>query len=958
MTTARAWTSRDVRSSFLRFFESKGHTVVASSSLVPAEDPTLLFTNAGMNQFKDLFLGREVRPYVRATSSQKCVRAGGKHNDLDNVGYTARHHTFFEMLGNFSFGDYFKKEAIDFGWELVTGKEWYGLEPSRLWATVFRDDDEAAALWERHLPKERIRRFGEKDNFWAMGDTGPCGPCSELHYDQGPAIPGDATPNGRGDRVMEIWNLVFMQFDRDASGKMTPLPKPSVDTGAGLERITAILEGKNNNFDTDLFAPIITKIEKISGKRYIGGMALEDAPFRVIADHARAATMLIADGVIPSNEGRGYVLRRIIRRALRYARRLGVEPGGDVLAALVEPVLLSFEGIHFRTAGEIADRGRAARRALENEEVAFAKTMSIGADKVGEEISEARREAERTGAGHVTLDGPAIFHLDDTFGVPLELIEEIAGDEGVAVDRAGFEEEMATARERSKAGSKFEATRHAVPDALIEPSWETEFRGYPEDDFVALDGARILALFAFPAEGGAPARVGESSSKGEIAAVLDRTVFYPEGGGQVADSGRVSWPGGRAAVTDVRRSGNGKAFLHFLRIEEGSLRSGERVSLRVDEWTRRKTQANHTGTHLLHAALRKVLGESVRQMGSLVAPDRLRFDYAASRPTSPAEIREMERLVNEEILRDVEVRKHPDTPMEKAREMGAVMFFGEKYGEKVRVVDVPGFSTELCGGCHVGRTGEIGAFKIVSDRSLAAGVRRLEAITSLNAVERMQNDEEILSELSHLVNAPPHELPAKLKETLDSLRKKEKEIVALKRDLALRATGAAGMTGTLNSTLEPATVRATGTVVPPDPEASEPSLSRKKLSSDVSTGERGAGGDGVVEVAGVKVLARRVPSLPANELRNLADTFRAKLQSGVVLLGTEGEDGKVTLLAAVTPDLATRVPASDLAQAMAPAVGGKGGGKPDLAQAGGRDPSKIGEALDRGVERVRSRLSG
>ncbi|HUM02688.1 MAG TPA: alanine--tRNA ligase [Thermoanaerobaculia bacterium] len=911
MTTERKWTSRDVRSTFLGYFESKGHTVVASSSLVPADDPTLLFTNAGMNQFKDVFLGREKRGYVRAASSQKCVRAGGKHNDLDNVGYTARHHTFFEMLGNFSFGDYFKADAIDFAWELVTGPTWYGLDPARLWATVYRDDDEAAALWENHLPPARIRRFGEKDNFWAMGDTGPCGPCSELHYDQGPRVPGDDTPNGRGDRVMEIWNLVFMQFDRDASGKMTPLPKPSVDTGAGLERITAILEGKNNNYDTDLFTNVIRRLEELSGRSYAGNMAVEDAPFRVIADHARAATMLMADGVIPSNEGRGYVLRRILRRAFRYGRRLGVELNGNFLAQLVDPVLSAFEGIHFSSVGDIVDRGRFIRPAIRIEETQFSKTISVGADKVGEEISAARREAEKSGEGHITLGGPTVFHLYDTFGVPLELIEEIAGDEGIRVDRGGFESEMARARERSKGASKFEAEKHAVPDALIDPSWQTEFRGYPEDDFVSLDGARVLALFAFPPDGGAPAPAPDSAPKGEVAAVLDRTVFYPEGGGQVADQGELLWKSdegaGRAAVLDARRSSNGKAVLHFLRIDRGSLRPGMTVAMKVDEWTRRKTQANHTGTHLLHAALRKVLGESVRQMGSLVAPDRLRFDYAAARPTSPAELREIERLVNEEILRDRPVSKDVMS-MDAAKAKGAIMFFGEKYGEQVRVVDVAGFSTELCGGCHVRRTGEIGAFKVVSDRGLAAGVRRLEAVTSLNAVERMQKDEEILLQLSQIANAQPHELPAKLRETLESLRRKEKEIAQLKTQLA-----GAG--------------------------------SRK---SD----------DDVVEISGVRVLARLVPSLPANELRSLADTFRSKLKSGIVLLGTEAEEGKVLLLAAVTPDLSVRVPAGDLAQEMARVVGGKGGGKPDLAQAGGRDPSKIEEALERGVARIRERLAG
>ncbi len=482
MTTADGWTSRRVRETFLSFFEEKGHTRVASSSLVPAEDPTLLFTNAGMNQFKDLFLGREKRAYVRATSSQKCVRAGGKHNDLDNVGYTARHHTFFEMLGNFSFGDYFKREAIDYAWELVTSNAFYGLDPSRLWATVYTEDDEAAELWGRYLPKARIARFGEKDNFWSMGDTGPCGPCSEIHYDQGEGVPGDATPNGTGDRVMEIWNLVFMQFDRDASGKMTPLPKPSVDTGAGLERITAILEGKNNNYDTDLFAPIIKKIEEISGQKYVGGMAVEDAPFRVIADHARAATMLIADGVIPSNEGRGYVLRRIIRRAIRYGRRLGlVDPFlFKLVPGVTEALKIFFEGEEIRGAKAMFGLIDEEEGPIGAEEVRFAKTMTAGADRVGEAISDVRRR------GETSLSGAAAFRLYDTHGVPLELIEEISSDEGVQVDRSGFDVELERARERSKGASKFEHEGGLPADEQIDASWATEFRGYPEQDFVRL----------------------------------------------------------------------------------------------------------------------------------------------------------------------------------------------------------------------------------------------------------------------------------------------------------------------------------------------------------------------------------------------------------------------------------------------------------------------------------------
>ncbi|HMA29048.1 MAG TPA: alanine--tRNA ligase, partial [Thermoanaerobaculia bacterium] len=711
-----------------------------------------------------------------------------------------------------------------------------------------------------------------------------------------------------------------------------------------LERITAILEGKNNNYDTDLFAEIIGKIEEISGRKYIGGMAVGDAPFRVIADHARAASMLVSDGVLPSNEGRGYVLRKVIRRALRYGRRLGIE--GPFLADLTAPVFRSFEGIHLHDPN--GSLRKTTAHTIRVEEEGFRRTMSVGADRVGEAISDVRRD------GQTTLPGAAAFRLYDTHGVPLELIEEIASDEGVQVDIQGFESELSAARERSKGASKFEGERGLPSDDQIEPSWTTEFRGYPEQDFVRLEGAKVLGLLS--AERGERLDFLRSGEKGWC--VLDRTVFYPEGGGQVADQGEFLWKdskgeAGIAAVLDTRRAPNGRATLHLLRISSGSLSPGQVVEMEVPEWTRRKTQANHTGTHLLHAALRKVLGESVRQMGSLVAPDRLRFDYAASRPTTAEEIREIERLVNEEILRDREVGKAVMS-MDEAKRKGAIMFFGEKYGERVRVVDVPGFSTELCAGCHVGRTGEIGAFKVISDKSLAAGVRRLEAVTSLNAVQRLQKDEEILANMAQAAAVSRDELPSKLREMVDLLRKGEKEVAALKRDLAL----AGGLPGASASGHSPSKQGLSS-----DPRRSDEAVdgsagaldsghppSRKSLSSD------GAAEEGLHEINGIKVLARRVPSLPANELRNLADTFRSKLKSGVVLLGTERE-GKVTLLAAVTADLVARVSANDLAQAMAPAVGGKGGGKPDLAQAGGKDAAQIEPALALGVAKVRERLS-
>ena len=884
--------SAEVRERFLKFFEQRGHRRVASSSLIPAEDPTLLFTNAGMNQFKDVFTGREKREYLRATSSQKCVRAGGKHNDLDNVGYTGRHHTFFEMLGNFSFGDYFKADAIAFAWELVTDpKVGYGLAPERLWATVFTDDDEAASLWQRHLPPARILRFGEKDNFWAMGETGPCGPCSEVHYFRGEDlsqnVPG--LVNGPGDDTLEIWNLVFMQFERDASGKTTPLPKPSVDTGAGLERITAILEGANNNFDTDLFRPIIESVEKLSGASYVGGMAEADAPFRVVADHARAATMLIADGAQPSNEGRGYVLRRIIRRAVRYGRRLGImEP---FLCRLGPGVVDIFRGVFFDDASAPAAARRVAE-VLRPEEERFIRTLSEGADRVGEAISKLRR------VGQPLLDGATVFRFYDTYGIPLDVIEDMARDEGVSVDVRGFEEHLESQRTRSRASSAFEATDAAVWEKLGLPAGHSEFRGYPEQEFVRLSGAKVVGLL----REGEPAAELAAGQEGD--AVADRTVFYPEGGGQVGDTGTWRWQGGKAEVLDTQKPVAG-LIAHRVKVLEGTLRAGAVVDMEVPEWTRRKTQANHTGTHLLHAALRKVLGESARQMGSLVAPDRLRFDYAAANPTTAEQIRAIEDLVNKEILRDTEVTKEVMS-MEESQKRGAVAFFGEKYGDRVRVVDVPGFSTELCGGCHVPRTGEIGAFKIVSDKGLAAGVRRLEAVTSLGAVDLLRRDEEILNALSGSAQAPRDALTTRWAEREERLKALERELGETRLKLAAGDGGGAGQ---------------------------------------------------AVDVGGVKVVTRLASGLSIPELRNLSDTLRARLKSGVVVVGTSSE-GKTSVVAAVTPDLAGRVPASKIASRVGKALGGSGGGKADLAQAGGRDESLLPAALKEAEAAVKDLLAG
>jgi alanyl-tRNA synthetase len=882
--------STEVRERFLRYFEERGHRRVPSSPLIPAEDPTLLFTNAGMVQFKDVFTGREKRDYARATSSQKCVRAGGKHNDLDNVGYTGRHHTFFEMLGNFSFGDYFKDDATRYAWELVTDpKTGYGLDPERLWATVFLDDDDAAALWERFLPKERILRFGEAENFWAMGETGPCGPCSELHYYRGEDLSGNRRElvNGPGDETVEIWNLVFMQYERGSDLKLQPLPRPSVDTGAGLERITAILERVESNYDTDLFSRILGKITQITGRPYPRGLTDEGAPFRVIADHARAVTMLMADGVLPGNEGRGYVLRRIIRRALRYARRLGVDR--PLLHELASDVIEGFEGVHF-TRAEIPGLTERVTGPLRGEEERFARTLSIGVDLIGEEIEKRRRAGERV------VPGASLFRLYDTHGIPFEVIEEIARDEGLQVDREGFEAAMAGQRTRSRASAKFEAADVAAYEKLELPEGHSDFRGYPEHDFVHLEGARVLGLIG---PGGAVPRL-TSGEEGE--AVADRTVFYPEGGGQVADTGKWTWEGGEAEVLHTHKPVPG-LIAHRLRVTRGELRLGEAVTMDVPEWVRRRTQANHTGTHLLHAALRRVLGASARQMGSLVAPDRLRFDYAVNAPPTAEQIAEIERLVNEEVLRDHAVTKSV-LPMEEAKARGADMFFWDKYSERVRVVEVPGFSTELCGGCHVPRTGEIGAFKIVSDKGLAAGVRRMEAVTSLGTVELLRRDEEVLNEVATVAQAPREQLVARWQEREDRVKALEREVASLKLKLA--------------------------------------------------SGESSAGGE-TVEVDGVRLVTRIAAGLSIPELRNLSDTLRSRLRSGIVVVGTSG-DGKTSVVAAVTPDLADRVPASRIAARIGKALGGSGGGKADLAQAGGKNESLLPAALKEAEAVVRELL--
>jgi alanyl-tRNA synthetase len=863
--------SKQIRKTFLDFFAARGHRVVASSSLIPAGDATLLFTNAGMNQFKDVFLGRDPRDYSRAASCQKCVRAGGKHNDLDNVGYTARHHTFFEMLGNFSFGDYFKADAIQFAWDLIT-KE-YGLPVERLWFSVYTDDDDAARLWQQvGAPADRILRFGEKDNFWAMGETGPCGPCSEIHYFQGDDLAKNLPElvNGTGDDTIEIWNLVFMQYERDAAGHLHPLPRPCVDTGAGLERITAVLQGVHSNYDTDLFAPILAAVAELAQRPYTSAGELGPA-FRVIADHVRAATFLLADGVVPSNEGRGYVLRRIVRRALRYGRTLGFD--GTFLVELVPAVVAVMADIY----PELLQRRSVVESILRQEEERFSHTLNVGTDLVGRELERLKR------TGTTVLAGDSAFRFYETHGIPLDIIEEFAQEEGLSVDRAGFETKLAEARAKGQEGWKGEqlARFREEHQVLQERGVTSEFAGYQE---LSLDGTRVLALI------GSNGEVDLLSGEGEV--VLDRTPFYAESGGQTGDRGVLSWDTGRAQVRDTQRPAPG-LIVHHVSVEEGALRLNAVVRAEVQRGRRLETQANHTATHLLHAALHRVLGPGAQQAGSLVDPDRLRFDFSWSQPLIPEQLEAIEALVNQSIRANHEVSADLMS-LEQARSAGAMALFGEKYGDVVRVVSVANgaVSRELCGGCHVRRTGEIGVLKVVAERGIAAGVRRIEAVTGRAAIQLFQSQHGLLKQLAARSNVASEALPAYLEGQERRLRELEQEVKGLKLKMA-------------------------------------------------------AGGGGEVEVqeiGGIKLLVREAPEMAAPELRILADTLRDKLISGVVVLGMAAGDS-ATLLVAVTDDLAKRVSAGEIVKRLAPVVDGRGGGKSTLAQAGGKAPAKLGEAL-------------
>ena len=870
----------DLRRAFIQYFEQQGHRAVPSAPLIPQADPTLLFTNAGMNQFKRVFLGEETRAYQRAVSVQKCLRAGGKHNDLENVGYTRRHHTFFEMLGNFSFGDYFKEEAIRFGWEFLTSV--VGLSKDRMWITIFREDDEADRLWRKiGVSPSRIVRCGEKDNFWQMADTGPCGPCSELHFDQGPSVPGDDTPNGEGDRVIEIWNLVFMQFNRDSAGTLNPLPKPSIDTGMGLERLTAVAQGRLSNYDSDLFRPLLAAIGRRAGAEY-GAMEQADRSMRVIADHLRAITFLMADGVLPSNEGRGYVLRRILRRAARHGRLLGItEPFlHELTATVVDQMGEAYHELR-PAAGTVAEATR-------GEEERFIATLDQGLPILNDMISKVKA------SGKQVLQGTEIFKLYDTYGFPMDLIAEACREQGITLDETGFEaaiEEQRT-RARKTGGFEHETARPVLSDVATRVG-TTAFVGYERLDSegvvqALLQGDRLIK----------EAREGD-----EIELVLDVTPFYAEGGGQAGDQGVLTGTDGRVEIRETTRPVP-TLIVHKGVVTSGSIRAGERLQLSVNSRTRQDAARNHTATHLVHAALRDLLGPHVKQYGSLVAPNRLRFDFAHFRPMSSRDIDEIESIVNEQVRQDQPVQTAV-MGVQDAVAGGALAFFGDKYGDQVRVVQIDTFSKELCGGTHCRRTGEIGLFRIVSESGVAAGVRRIECLTGSGALDSLKRLEADVRELSDLLKVAPAEVVARTRKLSEQLKDKERELADVKL----------------------------------------------KMASTSSTQAQAR------EINGVNVHAQRTDGLDVNGMRALADQLRDKLRSGVVALGA-ANDGKVSLLVVVTKDLVGRLKAGELIKEMAIEVGGTGGGRPEMAQAGGKNPDGLNPALEKVFGLVQKALEG
>jgi alanyl-tRNA synthetase len=870
----------EIRSTYLKFFEKHGHRIVRSSSLVPKDDPTLLFTNAGMVQFKRVFLGEEKRDYKRATTSQKCVRAGGKHNDLENVGYTARHHTFFEMLGNFSFGDYFKKGAVEFAWDLLTNG--YGLPGDKLWASVYTDDDEAWDLWHKMIgiPESRIVRLGEEENFWAMGDTGPCGPCSELHLDRGEALGcgrPDCGVDCDCDRFLEIWNLVFMQFDRDENGTLTPLPKPSIDTGLGLERLASILQNKETNFETDLILPIINRAEELAEVRYGSGRD-SDVAMKVIADHSRAAAFLIGDGVLPSNDGRGYVLRRIMRRAIRYGRNLG----------LTKPFLHETTKVVFDIMKpnypELNEAAAFITNVIENEEQRFSETLDHGLRVLNDTLADLRAK------GETQIPGDLIFKLYDTFGFPVDIVQDVIREDNFTIDMDGFNRHMDDQREKSRSVVAFTGVSDAYK-ALSAEGVKVDFLGYTDTQAEA----EVLLLVK---DGAAVETAGAGEA---VEVVTDRTPFYGESGGQVGDKGRITAAGLELAVGDTVKDPTG-LFIHRGTIEKGAVKRGDRVHLAVDETLRRATACNHTATHILHAALREVLGDHVKQAGSMVSPDRLRFDFTHFAQVTPEELAAVESFVNRRVRQNVDVAIE-EMGAEEAFKSGATALFEEKYGDRVRVIGLADFSRELCGGTHTRHTGDVGLFKIVYETSVAAGVRRIEALTGAAALDHVQQTHKTLQAVAHRLKVQIDAVEERIEQLLSTGKQAEREVVQLKARIAeLEASG-------------------------------------------------GGGGMETREIGGVTVMAKRVSVDNPAALRDLADKLKDKLGSGIVALGCESGD-KALLLVGVTKDLVGRFHAGNLVKAAAALVGGGGGGRPDMAQAGGTQPEHLDAALEKVCELV------
>jgi alanyl-tRNA synthetase len=877
-------TSLELRRAFVDYFAGRGHTVVPSASLIPQADPTLLFTNAGMNQFKRVFLGEESRPYVRAVSIQKCMRAGGKHNDLENVGFTRRHHTFFEMLGNFSFGDYFKEEAVAFGWEFLT--QIAGLPADRLWVTVFRDDQDAYDIWQKRMgvSENRLVRLGEKDNFWQMGETGPCGPCSEILIDQGEAFGCGRSTCAVGcdcDRYLEIWNLVFMQFDRDRAGTLNPLPKPSIDTGMGLERLAAVTQGVGSNYDSDLFRPILERIGTGTGHVY-GASSRADRSMQVIADHLRAMTFMITDGVLPSNEGRGYVLRRIMRRASRHGRLLGMER--EFLFDLVPDVVNHMDAVY----PELRSMGATVSEIVQGEESRFIGTLEQASPLLNQILVEAKQR------GKNQLEGEAVFKLYDTYGFPLDLVEDAAREEGLQVDHAGYQHALDVQRERARKTAKFsQAASRIELVSAIEQFPLTQFVGYAHQQA----GGTLLGMVKNE-------HMIKMAKQGEtVEFILDTTPFYPEGGGQVGDQGTLVGPSARIVVQDTTKVAKGW-FLHKGQVIEGFVHIGDFLNASVNGQLRQSAARNHTATHLLHAALREILGPHVKQYGSLVAPNRLRFDFSHFKGLTSRNVEEIENLVNEQIRNNTPVQVE-EMGIQDALDRGALAFFGDKYGEQVRVVEMGSFSKELCGGTHCSRTGDVGQFRIASEGGIAAGVRRIEALTGEGALIHAQHQEAEWRELAALLKTSPNEVVEKAKKLVTTLRDIERELERTKQKV----------------------------------------FDQQGAGQEVS----------IREIGGMPVLVQRVDGLNMQELRIFSDKLRHKVPSGLLVLGSVKE-AKVSLLVIVGKEQAKKLPAGKVAQHVAQFVGGSGGGRPDMAQAGGNQPEHLDAALNSVHDYVASQL--